>query len=122
MRQTYKKNCKRCHKSFLTVDGELEFCNSDCGDRFAYTGKPLVIHSGNCKTCKHCGDASGRSSFCNTVCRKRFEADERSRSSNLIDKKTVIPGGMSYEALNKMEERKRVFDNKHAERYIRGYK
>jgi len=126
-----RKNCTHCGKVFLTYNEEMEFCKTTCQHRHKYNDhfgfkQPKQVSV----PCVFCGEdvripngggSTGKNRFCNSQCRKGHEKRVRSAESNLKTKKPNRgnPNKMPYEVLEKIEERKRVFDDKHAYWYTR---
>lgn len=119
----FKKYCKRCEKSFLTHEQDKDFCNFDCENKFKY-----YAHFSHLKdrkkaskvvSCANCGDeifysGSFAPKFCNDQCIKSYEKKERIKESN--KRPTYIrsvknKNAKSYEELNWIAEKKRVFDD-----------
>lgn len=109
-----KKNCKKCNTVFLTRDKDLEYCNSDCQHRQAYEEHFNVKKFSSRKTqpCWNCGDES-TSKFCNNHCLLAYDKKQTLKNNKkvfLADKRKnckLLP----YDVLNKIEEKKRVFDD-----------
>lgn len=130
-RSVLRKNCTHCGNVFLTHEIEMEFCNGNCEHRhgyneyFGFEGRKQVL-----EYCTSCGEEvrtpqgnRGKNRFCNQQCRKVYDMRQRIVDSNCKQKKPNLgnPNKISYENLDKISEKKRVFDDKHAYWYtIRG--
>lgn len=125
-----KKICPHCGKSFLTREEDMVYCNTLCEARKKYNEHfGFKEHKKISATCAFCGDEvrSTRSGvkknankFCTAQCRKGYAKRQRDIESNSKDKKPHVQGNkLPLEVLNKIEEKKRVFDDKHAYWYTR---
>ncbi len=121
--QTLKKNCKKCGKAFFTYELDKIYCTSTCeaqfkyNEHFGYQDK----HKLNETNCDQCGDllsvrGSVKMRFCNEFCKKQFDKEARAKKS--MEKKlqeTEKPKHkgkrLPYDVLNKMAEKKRVFED-----------
>lgn len=127
-RDLFKRNCEHCGKNFLTYEKDKVFCKSTCEGRHHYNemlGKDQPKKTLN--YCAHCGDevhspqgVSKGNRFCNSICRKEFGKKELILVANARPmKKRGAKRALPYEVLNKIAEKERVFDEKHAFWYIR---
>lgn len=113
---TVKKQCERCNKPFLTKELDKKYCTDVCEKKHQYfliTGRKDKIKQ--CyRNCKQCGEISPHNShFCNENCRRLFKKNKRiSKNKELFveDKKKNIKK-LPYDVLNKIEEKKRIFDD-----------
>ena len=127
-RQPNRLNCRRCNKTFFSFE-EMVFCNTDCESKWKYEEHFSKEHPKFEKrsTCQHCGEAvssgtRGRGRiFCNHQCATLFRNSEgreqRIRESATKEKKK--PKGIPIPVLNRIAEKNRVFDDKHAYWYTR---
>lgn len=121
--QTLKKNCKKCGKAFFTYEVDKIYCTSDCEAKFKYNEHFGYEdhHKLNETNCEQCGDllsVRGRIKmrFCNDMCKKQHAKEERAKISF---KKSLEESGkpkkhgrrLPYEVLNKIAEKRRVFDD-----------
>lgn len=129
--EVLRKNCTHCGKVFLTHDEEMEFCNSTCKHRQKYNEhfglrQPKRISV----SCTFCGEeirtvprrqGKEENRFCNSQCRRGYDKRQRDAESNSKEKKSRTDHikKIPYEVLEKMEEKKRVFDDRHAYWYTR---
>lgn len=125
-----RKNCTHCGKVFLTHQDDMEFCNSTCKHRHKYNDhfgfkQPKQVDV----ACAFCGDAvripnggnEKRQRFCNNQCYRGYQKRQRDAESNVKEKKPNPgnPNKLPFEVIEKIEERRRVFDDKHAYWYTR---
>lgn len=123
---TWRRKCTRCGKGFLTYLEDMVYCNTDCKAKHAYeiqrNYKPKEYNKHDCLSCG--GGLNGNRKFCDRICRNaynRAEAQqERIVAANTREKKPRKKGGLSYEELNRRAEYKRLYDNFHIKRQIRG--
>jgi hypothetical protein len=111
-----KKNCKRCNKSFLTREEDMIYCNTDCEMKnkyYAHLNKKDPIKKVQ-NLCAYCGDiCTYQGKFCNKFCSKNFEIEKKTQRSkeDFLNEKKKPTHRLPYEVLNKMEEKKRVFED-----------
>jgi len=117
-----KTNCKFCLRPFFTYEAEKIFCNHKCElkikrDEFREKkGLKIIetkVHESHCLYCNELiiiADAQGRPrKWCGEICRKLDGKKARAEISNKTDKKKV--NLLPYDVLNKIAEKKRVFDD-----------
>lgn len=121
--QTLKKNCKKCGKAFFTYDVDKIYCTSDCEVKFKYNEHFGYEHKNkiNETNCEQCGDLLGtrrgvKTRFCNEFCKRLNGKEERAKKSleNSLkdsDKPKKKVKRLPYEVLNKIAEKKRVFED-----------
>lgn len=124
--KVWTRDCVRCGKGFLTYLEDMIYCNSLCKGKHEYE-KKLKVKTPEFKKrpCPSCGmGLKGNRNFCDKVCRNAFNRaeaqQEKTIAANLKEKKPRKKGGLSYKELNRREEYKRLYDNFHIKRQIRG--
>ena len=127
VRPILKKQCTYCKKAFFTKTPEMEFCNTDHEAKHKYDIALNITQDQTIRGwCSVCGDdlyyrtgpKQAKQRFCSDHCKNVFYKDQRVKKSNSRTAKTN-PKTKSHEELNKMAERRRVWDSKHAEWYVR---
>lgn len=120
-----RKNCVHCLRSFLTYEKDKKFCSQDCLVKRAYKVHFGIAKEYQEKFCKWCGvqiASTNSKAFCDKVCKNKFQVHKRlSKNMNDMEWKEKKKGRkVSYEELNRREEYKRLYDDFHINRIIRG--
>ena len=113
--QKLKKNCEYCSKAFFTYNPEMKFCNTDHEDKHEFNKKYYKNQKYylNQYPCKQCGELSSAEDFCNEHCKRNYRKDQTTkRSKETFLKEKQNGKRLSYDVLNKMEEKKRVFEER----------
>lgn len=113
-----RKQCPWCKRVFNTYDLNMEFCSTVCQGKQEYvkSGLPDPPKQPKEFTCLLCNRPSS-SSYCSFECKRlasRVPEEKRKERGGRINKNPL-----PYDVLNKIEERKRVLDEKFAENFIR---
>ena len=123
-RKILKKFCERCGRTFLTYEENLIYCNTDCEGKHKYEKqRSIKSPSKTPYSCAFCGDEirKGRKNsncFCNHHCRKGYKKRLRDAQPKKESKKSPAKP-LSHDTLNKIHEKRRVYDDKHAYWYVR---
>lgn len=124
--QVLRKCCVRCGKGFLTHSEELIYCNTTCEGLHKYEMNRKIKKKYNKHFCLSCGGGlNGVRKFCDRVCKNAYNKAETEQDRIIeANKKEAKPskkrGCLSYEELNRRSEYKRLYDDFHIRRQIRG--
>lgn len=123
------KICKRCSVNFNTYEPTLLYCNDNCRKKHIYEihrGIEKKIESAPCVNCGRLINKNNHKFYCNKECRKNVTKAEMREEYNLNNfykpRKRIPKSAISYQELIKRSEYKRLYDNFHINRIIRGFK
>lgn len=115
VRPVIKKCCPKCDRVFFTKDTEMTFCSTTCEVKKKYNDQIGKITSHpHLKHCMVCGELNSRK-----VCSKKCESVLRREKTLKNNKELFLKSGekyknrklLPYEVLNKIAEKRRVFDD-----------
>lgn len=117
--QILKKNCGKCGKAFFTYETDKQYCTQMCEAQFKYNEHFGLKdkHKLNETNCEQCGDllqirGSVKMRFCDEYCKRQHGKEVRAKKSlETSDKPRKHGRLLPYNVLNKMAEKKRVFED-----------
>lgn len=114
-RKQIKKTCNWCHKNFLTYDQEMDFCNTEHKGKYEYAKKYYIKQPNEKENyCLECGEKSPLK-WCTEQCKRSYVNKERRQETCKNNKETFLNKNkrrlIPYSVLNKIEEKKRVFED-----------
>ncbi len=122
--KTYRRDCVRCNKGFITVIEGMEYCNTDCAQLHEYDKRFPKKKQKATNKCLSCGmGVVGAKKYCDAVCNRTYVkaqgAVEKNKVANNAPKAEKKPSIPLYE-INRRMEYKRLYEDHYIRRQIRG--
>lgn len=122
--KTWRRDCIRCNKGFITVIEGMEYCNTSCACMHDYEKRFHIKKDFGKGSCLTCGmGLSGAKKYCDMVCRRGNESTDiretRNKKANASEKKPR-KSGISSAELNRRVEYKRLYEDFYIRRQING--
>lgn len=117
-----KKECLFCGRAFNTYEVDKQYCSQECLAKETYNRHFNIVREKVKKNCKHCGLAISNingKEYCDLICRHKAN-QLRQPPKPWVKKEPSKRKKKSYDQLNKEAEYRRLYDEFHINRIIRG--